>query len=140
MLEIRRLRPLKREVSVVPMVNIVFLLLVFFLVAGTIEKIEVIPVDPPMAESGKVLDEGHVVILLGRHDEIIIGDELVEMDDIIPIITKELKESPSKIITLKADSGIAAKRLIEVMDHVKAAGGRNMSLVTQSPFQSAPGK
>lgn len=133
MLRISRIREKKREVSVIPMVNVVFLLLVFFLTAGTIEKIEIVPIEPPMAESGKVLDEGHVVIVMGRYDEIIIDDELVDMSDIIPILKKELKDYPTKIITIKADSSISAKRLIAVMDEVKAAGGQNVSLVTQSP-------
>lgn len=133
-MQINRMREKKKELNVIPMVNVVFLLLVFFLTAGTIQKIEIVPVDPPMAESGKVLDEGHVVIVMGRYDEIIIDDSLVEMDDIVPILQKELKDYPTKIITIKADYNIKAKRLIAVMDEVKAAGGQNVSLVTQSPI------
>lgn len=131
---IRRTNKRNHEISLVPLINVVFLLLIFFLVAGTIGKIEIVPIDPPMADSGKILDEGHIVILMGKYDELIIDDELVMMDDIIPIVSKSLKSHPEKIITLKADSGVAAKRLVEVMDMVKAAGGRNLSLVTQSPI------
>lgn len=133
MLDIRREKKPKREVPVLPMVNVVFLLLVFFLVSGSIEKMEIVPIDPPMAESGKVLDEGHIVIVLGRYDEVIIDDELVTMDDITPIVTKALESQPGKIITLKADAGIKATRLIKVMDMVRAAGGVNLSLITQAP-------
>lgn len=131
---IHRTNKRNHEISLVPLINVVFLLLIFFLVAGTIGKIEIVPIDPPMADSGKILDEGHVVILLGKYEELIIDDELVMMEDIIPIVSKALKNYPEKIITLKADSGVPAKRLIEVMDLVKAAGGLNLSLVTQSPM------
>lgn len=124
----------RREISLVPLINVVFLLLIFFLVAGTIEKIDIVPVDPPLAESGKVLDEGHVVIVMGRYDEIIIDDNLVQMDDVGAIVRKELKDYPGKVITIKADSGIEAHKLIAVMDEVKIAGGQNVSLVTQSPM------
>lgn len=124
----------KPEISLVPLINVVFLLLVFFLVAGTLEKFEIVPIDPPMAESGKIVDEGHIVILLGRYDEIIVDDELVQQEDIVPILRESLKNYPGKIITIKADSGIRAARLIAIMDEVKAAGGQNVSLVTQSPI------
>lgn len=133
-MRIERQKQRKSELPVLPMVNVVFLLLVFFLVSGSIEKVEIVPIDPPEAESGKVLDEGHIVILLGRHGELIIDDELVEMEDIVPIVGKSLKNQPQKIITLKADAGIRANRLIEVMDMVRAAGGVNLSLTTQSPI------
>lgn len=134
LVNIRRTRKRSPEISLVPLINVVFLLLIFFLVAGTIGKIEIVPIDPPMADSGKILDEGHIVILLGKYQEIIVDDELVEMDDIIPLVKKSLENYPEKIITLKADSGVPAKQLIEVMDMVKAAGGINLSLVTQSPL------
>lgn len=131
---IKRTGKTRKEIDMVPLINVVFLLLIFFLVAGTIEKIEIIPIDPPLAESGKILDEGHVVILLGRYDEIIIDDELVELESIEPTIRKSLENYPGKIITIKADGRIRASRLIAVMDEVKIGGGQNVSLVTQSPL------
>jgi biopolymer transport protein ExbD len=134
MVAIRRTNRRNHEISLVPLINVVFLLLIFFLVAGTLTKFEIVPIDPPEADSGKILDEGHIVILLGKYQEIIIGDELVDKDDIIPIVSKSLKNYPEKVITLKADASIPASALIEVMDLVKAAGGRNLSLVTQSPI------
>lgn len=131
---IGRTKAARKEISLVPLINVVFLLLIFFLVAGTLEKFEIVPIDPPMAESGKIVDEGHIVILLGRYDEIIVDDNLVQMEDIVPIVKDSLKNYPGKIITIKADLGIKAARLIKVMDEVKAAGGQNVSLVTQSPI------
>lgn len=133
-MKIERQKQRKSEIPVLPMVNVVFLLLVFFLVSGTIEQIEIVPIDPPMAESGKILDEGHVVILLGRYDEIVIDDQLVQKEEIAPIIRKKLEGYPGKVITIKADSSLKSNSLIAIMDEVKAAGGHNVSLMTQSPI------
>lgn len=134
MIEISRRKQSKSEIPVLPMVNVVFLLLVFFLVSGTIEKVEIVPVDPPMAESGKVLDEGHIVIVMGRYAELILNDEIIMEEDIVPTLSAQLKEHPGRIITIKADSRLPARKLIEMMDYVRAAGGQNLSLVTQSPM------
>lgn len=132
-MQISRQKQSKNELPVLPMVNVVFLLLVFFLVSGTIEKVQVVPIDPPVAESGKVLDEGHIVISLGKYDEIVLNDDLVNEEDVAPLLTKQLKDHPNRIITIRADSSLPAKKLIRMMDYVKAAGGQNLSLVTQAP-------
>lgn len=133
-LAINRTQKSTKEMSLVPMINVIFLLLIYFIIAGTIGKIDILPIDPPEAESGKVLDEGHVIILLGRYQELVIDDELVSKEDVVSVIQKELKNYPNKIITLKADGAVKAHDLIEIMDLVRAAGGVNLSLVTQSPM------
>ena len=123
------------EISLIPLIDVSMFLLIFFMVAGSIEKFEIIPVDPPVAQSGKLMDEGHIAILLGRHDEIIIGDEIVPMDEMQKILASQLQPNPSKVVTVKADATVSANRVIEVMDAIKAAGGKNLSVVTQSKAQ-----
>jgi len=120
------------EISLIPMIDMSMFLLIFFMVAGSIEKFEIIPVDPPVAQSGKLMDEGHLSVLLGRHEEIILGDEIVAMDQMLQMLKADLQANPNKVVTIKADATVSANRMIEVMDAIKAAGGRNLSVVTQS--------
>lgn len=119
-------------ISLIPLIDVSIFLLIFFMVAGTIEKFEIVPVDPPVAKSGKLMDEGHIIILLGRHDEIIVGDEIVPMEEMQAMLAPDLKANPNKVITVKADASVPANRVIDVMDAIKAAGGRNLSIATQS--------
>ena len=127
-----RTRRKKLEISLIPMIDVSMFLLIFFMVAGSIEKFELIPVDPPVAQTGKLMDEGHVVILLGRHEEIIVNDEIVPMEQMQKMLADDLQANPNKVVTIKADATVSANRTIEVMDAIKAAGGRNLSIVTQS--------
>lgn len=122
----------KLEISLIPMIDMSMFLLIFFMLAGSIEKFEIIPVDPPVAQSGKLMDEGHLSVLLGRHDEIILGDEIMGMEQMQNILRTDLGANPNKVVTIKADATVSANRMIEVMDAIKAAGGRNLSVVTQS--------
>lgn len=121
----------RKEPGLISMINIIFLMLVFFLVAGNVENFEIIPFNPPVAKSGKVLEEGEVEVVMGAYDELIINDEMVTLADFVPAMRRQLATNPEKIITLKADEAIASPNLIAIMDRIKQAGGKNVSLVVQ---------
>jgi biopolymer transport protein ExbD len=131
-MEFPRTRRKKLEVSLIPLIDVSMFLLIFFMVAGTVEKFEMIPIEPPVSQNGKMMDEGHVAILLGAHDEIILRDEVVTIEEMQKILAPELSENPNKVVTVKADAVAPANRMIEVMDAIKAAGGKNLSVMTQS--------
>jgi biopolymer transport protein ExbD len=131
-MEFVRTRRKKLEVSLIPLIDVSMFLLIFFMVAGTVEKIEIIPVDPPVAQSGKLIDEGHIVIVLGSRDEIIVGDEIVMMEEMQKMLADQLTANPNKVITIKADATVSANRMIDVMDAIKLAGVKNLSVMTQS--------
>ncbi|MDX2112287.1 MAG: biopolymer transporter ExbD [Alphaproteobacteria bacterium] len=120
------------EISLIPLIDVSIFLLIFFMLAGTVEKFEMVPIDPPIAKSGKLMDEGHVVVTLGRHDEVIVGDEIIDMAQIGQMLAPELEKHPGKIITVKADAQVPANRVVELMEAIKKAGGKNLSIVTQS--------
>ena len=131
-MEFSRTRRKKIEISLIPLIDVSIFLLIFFMLAGSVEKFDIIAVEPPVAQSGKLMDEGHVVIVLGRLDEIILNDEIVEMKEMLATLTPQLKANPNKVVTVKADAQVPANRVIDVMDAIKQAGGRNLSIVTQS--------
>lgn len=131
-MEINRSKRMTREISMIPLINLVFLLLIFFLVAGTIEKFDIIPVEIPVADSGKILDEGHIVIVLGQYNEILLNDELVSVDELRTRVETLLENNPRKVISLKADARLEASKMVAIMDLLRIAGGVNLSIVTQS--------
>lgn len=131
-MEFERTRRRQIEISLIPLIDVSIFLLIFFMLAGTIEKFEMVPIDPPVAKSGKLMDEGHIVVMLGRHDEIILGDEIIEMEQMLQMLTPDLTANPNKVVTVKADAEVPANRVIDLMDAIKKAGGKNLSVVTQS--------
>jgi biopolymer transport protein ExbD len=135
--DIPRTRRKLRPIVVVSLIDIVFVVILFFLVAGHIEKFVVVNVDLPVADSGQRLDEGPVVVVLGRYDEILINDELYSLSDVNGVIAQQLKINPERIITIKADRMREANSLVDFMNEVKRAGGKNISLVTEAGGGSA---
>lgn len=127
-----RTRRKKIEISLIPLIDVSMFLLIFFMVAGVVEKFDLIPIDPPVSRNGNMMDEGHIEVLLGSHDEIILGDEIVTMEEMQKKLAEELANNPAKVVTVKSDAVAPANRMIEVMDAIKAAGGHHLSVLTQS--------
>lgn len=133
MVDIPRHKQSAREPGLIPMINVVLLLLVFFLVAGSIEKFDVIPISLPVAKNGKRLTDGQVVIILGAQKEIVVNDDFVTPSNFLRTMQEHLHENPNKVISLKADERLPATFMISIMNQIKEAGGTNISLIT-TPF------
>jgi biopolymer transport protein ExbD len=133
MVDIPRHKQTQRELGLIPMINVVLLLLVFFLVAGSIEKFESLHVELPVAKNGKMLSDGQVVVILGSQKEILMNDEFVSPGGFTAAMKEQLKDNANKIISLRADQRLPASFLINIMNQIKASGGTNISLIT-TPF------
>jgi len=130
MVDIPRHKQSGRDPSMLPMINVVLLLLTFFLVAGSNEKFAVVHVELPVAKNGKMLTDGQVVVVLGPQREILINDEFVAPSVFLATMKEQLEGDPNKIITLRADERLPATFMIYIMNQIKAAGGTNISLIT----------
>lgn len=121
-----------RTVTLVSLVDIVFTLILFFMVAGHMDKFSIVPIDLPHADSGQLLDEGPIEVVLGRYDEVIINDQLTDKGQVLAELKHQLTVNPERVITIKADAGLEANKLVAFLEQIRAAGGKNLSLVTQS--------
>lgn len=130
-IEFTRGRRRMKSAMLVSLIDIVFVVILFFLVAGRIEKLTMLPVDLPYADSGQTLEEGPVEITLGRYDEILVNDDLYTSQTVAKRLQDELRVNPERILTIKADAKLEANKLVDFMELVQKAGGRNISVVTQ---------
>ncbi len=124
----RRIRP----INVVSLIDIIFTVILFFIIAGHMEKFSIIPIDLPKADSGQKLDEGPIVVILGNAGEILFNDDLYDEPKIAAELKKQFAINPERIITIKADAAMDANKLVDFLEQIRAAGGKNLSLVTQS--------
>lgn len=137
MVTLNRIKKPIRRISLVPMINVIFMLVFFFLVGGQLQTVQILDVDLPQAKSGTLLDEGPVEVLLGKYDEIIINDVLFNDETAQAEIARQLEVNHERIITIKADQHSSANRLISFMEMARKAGGKNLSLVTEQGLDDA---
>jgi len=126
----------RSELSVVPLVNVVFLLLVFFMLVGRLSSPEPLDIQPPRSVSGKD-DTGQAVrILLTRDGRVAVDRDIVPESALTGQVAKILAERPAASFQVKADGRTDAVWVIRVMERLRAAGVQRLTLLTE---HGAPG-
>jgi len=120
--------------NLTPMIDIVLLLLVFFLLTAHFVKNESINVDLPSAESSDTLEDNEVVaITLDSEGKILIGGAVVDESALEQKIRVGLEGLKRKVVVLTGDKAAAMGRAVVVMDAARKAGADSMDIVTQKP-------
>ena len=119
------LRPRKSiDDQLIPLINIVFLLLIFFMVAGQITQPEA-RVEPPESLSRKPAPDQPARLVLERSGALRIDGRKVEAET----LARELETDPGSTgITLAADRDVLASDLAPVLRAVRAAGFETVTL------------
>lgn len=122
----------RKEINLIPMINIIFLLLTFFMVAGTIEKLDPFSLDLPNAsKKGIVKPQRISVIYINKDGRIAVNDDLVSRKDFITIVNTLLLDNNGRELVIKSDSEVSSSDLIWVMHAIESVGGSDVSIVTK---------
>ncbi|BDX04196.1 hypothetical protein MACH16_29440 [Marinomonas pontica] len=121
--------------NMVPLINVVFLMLVFFMVAGQIQKADPIAVIPPQSVNGNRAEtDPNIEIVLGADNSLYVDDVLFVMDDVQAYLEKQFAATVDKDtfwVQIKADGAISLEKLRPVFNQVRLAGLTKVSLATQ---------
>jgi biopolymer transport protein ExbD len=113
------------------MADIIFLLLIFFMVT-TIFKMETgLPISLPRAESGGELDRERLInVWADRFNRISINDKLLHVDDIDKVVGVSLEENPNLIVAFKVDRFVKYRLVSDIIDQLKHANAINVTFVS----------
>jgi biopolymer transport protein ExbD len=121
----------RSELSVVPLVNVVFLLLVFFMLVGQVTSPDSLDIEPPRSVIGKD-DPGQTVrILLARDGRLALERVVVSESELSDRVSGIVASQPTATFQIKADARIDAVRMIGVMERLQAAGVKELTLLTE---------
>jgi len=124
-----------REENLVPLINVVFLMLVFFLIAGSLREFQTREVKPVEVLQTRVSDKPRQPLLINADGQITLNNHLVEADQLVSVLQKVAANSPDKIIFIVADQGLDASNFTDVLHAARKAGVKNVRLVTQRKRQ-----
>lgn len=119
------------RLMIIPMIDIIFFLMVFFLFS-TLQMVyqKSMPVNLPVASSSHQEAPKPVAITLMKDGTISIGDTVVGIEEIKPRV-KQLADKADTPVILRADENVEHGKVIKVMDEIKSAGVTKLSIATQ---------
>ena len=118
------------QVDLTPMLDVVFIMLIFFIVTSTFVKESGVDVTRPNAETAVPTDASSIQIGISSNNQIYFDKRLVDKRAVRANIEKGLAESPGAAVIIVADALSNTETLIEVMDQSRLAGAENISVAT----------
>ena len=134
MLVHRRKRPRYGvQTPLTSLIDIVFLLLVYFLLTTNFLTEEGIRVQLPHAVSTVTKEDREMVITVSAEGDVHVGPHRVSLEELAEMVQQRLKTEPETAVVLKADRTLVLDRVVQVMDTIKAAGAARLRLATERP-------
>lgn len=122
------------RVDIVPMIDVIFFLLIFFMLFARFETTGTgIPVDLPKAATASAQSSKEIMITITKHLQMYFNETMVSRNELEAYIADALKDNPSRPVIIKADKEVQYENIIMVMDMVGKAGGFRLSLAADRP-------
>ena len=120
------------EVNITPLIDIVFIMLIFFIVTATFVKEAGIDVNKPDAPTAEVKKKANILIAIDANNNIWLDRRKIDIRSVIPNIKRLRAENPQGSVVIQADEESKNKMLVEVMDAARQAGVINIALAAEN--------
>ena len=128
----RRPRLRKDKERILPLINIVFLLLIFFMLAGRLAASDPFNVEPAQSSSEAPAETPEMLVLVGTGGQLALDGDIVDEATLGTLVAERLPKDGATTarIRLKADGGAQAERVVAVMELLRDAGVSKLTLLT----------
>jgi len=118
-------------IDLTPMLDVVFIMLIFFIVTASFVKEAGIDVNRPEASTAVNKDRANILVAITDNNEIWINKRRVDERAVQANIERLYAENPQGSVVIQADKKATTDTLIKVMDASRAAGVFDVSIATQ---------
>lgn len=121
------------NVDITPMLDVVFIMLIFFIVTATFTKESGIDVNPPQAATATVQEKANILVAIDENNKVWINRRQVDVRALRPNIERLHAENPKGSVVIQADKNSTNERLVQVMDASRQAGVFEIALAAKEP-------
>ncbi|MCH7644628.1 MAG: biopolymer transporter ExbD [Myxococcales bacterium] len=119
------------EVNLTPMLDVVFIMLIFFIVTASFVKESGIEISRPGASTAVRKEKGNILIAISANDQIWMNRRQVDPRALRANIERAHAENPQGAVIIQADKEAKTGLLVKVMDAARAAGVKSISLAAE---------
>ena len=116
------------EINITPMLDIVFIMLIFFIVTTSFTKETGAAVVKPIAEQAVALRNGTILIGIKSNDDIWMSKRLIELREVRSMVEQAKAENPKGSVVIVADKDSRIGTVTQVMDQVRMAGVQGIAI------------
>ena len=124
-------RPDQTEERILPLINVVFLLLIFFMIAGTLSVSEPFDITPATSSSETTLETETHIILITKKGQFALNNEPITEQALLVALTYTVKRNPDVVITVKADAQLIGNELVSFTYALYDIGVKKLQLLTE---------
>jgi biopolymer transport protein ExbD len=130
----------KARIEIIPMIDTIFFLLVFFMIASlAMTKMRGMPVQLPKSSVAKAKPAVQVMVTITAAGRFYIDKKPVAFDEIYGEIAARLRDDPQSVVVLNCDRRQHVEQLVHVMEEVKRANAQNVLIATEPRATAAAG-
>ena len=116
------------EINITPMMDIVFIMLIFFIVTTSFIKETGIDPNRPEAETAKRAELGNILIAIAPNDRIWMNKAPIELESVKIMMELAHAENPESSVVIVADELASTGLVLDVMDQIRLSGISKISL------------
>ena len=110
------------EINITPMLDIVFIMLIFFIVTTSFVREPGIDPVRPLAETAATKERANILIAVSSADQVWMNNRSVALHGIRQLVEAARAENPQSSVVIVADQTASTGLVLDLMDHVRAAG------------------
>ena len=129
----RRMRRNSSEedgIDISPLIDVVFILLIFFMVSTTFVKDAQLKLQRPSAQSAEAADTKSVRISIDRQGAVYLGEEAIRLWMLQSRVREQLRASSQSSVLVIADRSTPTELLIDVVDQCRMGGAKDVGVIT----------
>jgi biopolymer transport protein ExbD len=117
-------------IDISPLIDCVFILLIFFIVTTTFVEETGVEVDKPQAASAAQLEKNSILIAVTAKGEVVYGGREIGIAGVQPLVKRMIQNEELPVV-VQVDQSARAGLFVRVVDEAKLAGAKKVSVATQ---------
>jgi len=124
----RHARSEETDINITPMLDVVFIMLIFFIATASFTRETGALIDKPVADHAVALGTGTILIGIRSNDDIWMAKHQVEVRDVRQMVERAKAENPEGSVVIVADRGSRIGTVTRVLDQVRLAGVEGVAI------------
>ncbi|MFT0212084.1 biopolymer transporter ExbD [Pseudomonas sp. F1_0610] len=119
-------------IDLTPMLDVVFIMLIFFIVTSSFIKESGVEVNRPQAETASNQEKGNILIAVTADGQVWLDKQAVDVRSVRAHVERLRQEQPEGIVVVQADQDARTGLVVQVMDQARLAGVRDVALAASA--------